>query len=112
MSLNVCEQRIFDYLQGNRDEGHFWREKIRAAALRTIDAHALAGRLDIELWQYNQERSAVVPAFREAMNRDPLRRMSMRNLAELLLRLWMDPKPKKAPPPAKGPGANNLSNQL
>jgi len=96
MSLNPTEQRIFDYLQSNRDEGRFWQEKVRAAAARTADLHALAARLDLELRQYHEERSAVVPQFREKADRESLRRMSMRNLAELLLRLWTDPKPKKA----------------
>jgi hypothetical protein len=105
MSLNICEQRVFDYLQANRDELQFWREKVRVAAARTPDQHALAGRLDIELWQYYEERSAVVPRFRETAGRESLRRMSMRNLAELLLRLWTDPKPKKASSPPIGPTA-------
>jgi hypothetical protein len=98
MSLNPGEQRIFDYLQSNRDEGRFWREKIRAAAARTPDHHALAARLDLDLRHYHEERSAVVAHFREKSDRESMRRMSMRNLAELLLRLWTDPKPKKAVP--------------
>jgi hypothetical protein len=99
MSLNPGEQRIFDYLQGNRDEGRFWKEKIRTAAARTPDLHALAGRLDLELRHYHEERSAVVAHFRDKADRESLRRMSMRNLAELLLRIWTDPKPAKAPLP-------------
>jgi hypothetical protein len=106
MSLNPSEQRIFDYLQSNRDEGRFWREKIRAAAAGTPDLHALAARLDLELRRYHEERSAVVAHLREKTDRDSLCRMSMRNLAELLLRLWTDPKPKKAPVPGEDP-ANN-----
>jgi hypothetical protein len=105
MSLNPSEQRIFDYLQSNRDEGRFWKEKIRAAAARSTDLHALAARLDLELRHYHEERSAVVAQFREKADRDSLRRMSMRNLAELLLRLWADPKPKK--PPVSGEGSAN-----
>lgn len=102
MSLNSSEQRIFDYLQGNRDEGRFWKEKIRAAAARSPDVHALAANLDLELRRYHEERSAVVAHFRDKTDRESLRRMSMRNLAELLLRIWTDPKPVKASLPERG----------
>jgi hypothetical protein len=115
MSLNVCEQRIFDYLQGHRDENRFWREKVQAAAARATDIHAASARLEIELWQYYQERSAVVPQFKEAIRREPLRRMSMRNLAELLLRLWTEPRPKKPSPfgdAGDSTGANNTPNRI
>jgi len=102
MSLNSNEQRVFDYLQVHREEGAFWREKVRAAAARTPDEHAVADRLEIELWRYYQERSAHAAAFRDAAKREGLQRTSMRNLAELLLRLWTDPKPKKKPPGGGG----------
>jgi hypothetical protein len=104
MSLNICEQRVFDYLQTQRDEGRYWQEKVRTAAARTADTAALAGRLDIDLWHYYVERSAVVPSLRDAAKRESLRRMSMRNLAELLLRLWTNPKPRKSP----WPPSNNI----
>jgi hypothetical protein len=42
-----------------------------------------------------------------------LRRMSMRNLAELLLRLWTEPRPKKPSPvgdAGDSTGANNTPN--
>jgi hypothetical protein len=107
MSLNVCEQRIYDYLQGHRDEGRHWREKIRTAAARETDERALAGRLDIELWNYYEERSAVVADFREPSIRGGVRRMSMRNLAELLLRTWVDPRPRRRREPTAEAGANN-----
>jgi len=113
MSLNVCEQRVFDYLQGHRDENRFWREKIQAASARATDVHALSGRLEIELWNYYRERSSVVPQFKEAVQRESLRRMSMRNLAELLLRLWADPRPRKPAPPGESgesTGAKNVPN--
>jgi hypothetical protein len=43
------------------------------------------------------ERSGVVPAFREAIAHEGAQRTSMKNLAELALRLWVEPKPKKNP---------------
>ena len=99
MSLNSSEQRVFDYLQSHHEEGAFWREKVRTAAVRTPDEHAVAGRLEIELWRYYEERSAQVSSFREVARREGLQRISMRNLAELLLRLWSEPRPKKKPAP-------------
>ena len=100
MSLNRCEQRVFDYLQGHREERQFWQDKVRAAA-GALGDHAAAVRLDGELWRYYLERSAVAPAFMEAARLEGLQRTSMKNLAELLLRLWTEPKPRK---PAFGTG--------
>ena len=54
-----------------------------------------AVRLDGELWRYYEERSAVVTSFREAARVEGLQRTSMKNLAELLLRLWMEPRARK-----------------
>ena len=95
MSLNRCEQRVFDYLQGHRDEGQFWQEKVRTTLRATDDIHAAAGRLDGELWRYYLERSSVAAPFKEAARLEGLQRTSMKNLAELLLRLWTEPRPKK-----------------
>ena len=103
MSLNRCEQRVFDYLQNHREEGQFWQEKVRGLAKTTVDAHAAAARLDGELWHYYVERSAVAAPFREAARLEGLQRTSMKNLAELLLRLWVEPRAKKKP--ATGPGS-------
>jgi hypothetical protein len=97
MSLNRCEQRVFDYLQHQPDERHFWQGKVRAAAQTERDLHAAATRLEAEFWRYYVERSAVAAPFKEAARTDGLQRTSMKNLAELLLRLWVEPKPKKKP---------------
>jgi hypothetical protein len=95
MSLNRCEQRVFDYWERHRDERHFWREKVRAAAKIARDHHEAAARLDGELWRYYVERSGVVPLFRDAVRHEGAQRTSMKNLAEFVLRLWVEPKPKK-----------------
>jgi hypothetical protein len=99
MSLNSCEQRIFDYLREHPDEDRFWREKVRVAAGQPGEEAAIAARLERDLWRYYEERSGSVPALREVVRHEGLRRTSMRNLAELLLRLWTDPRPKKKSPP-------------
>jgi hypothetical protein len=97
MSLNRCEQRIFDYLQGHPDERQFWVSKVQSVWRRSGDDAAAVAQLESELWLYYKERSEVVPAFKEAARADGLMRTSMKNLAELLLRLWIEPRPKPKP---------------
>jgi hypothetical protein len=94
VSLNRSEQMIYDYLQGHPDERHFWQEKVRAVAKNSADDHAAADRLQGDLWAYYVERSAVVAPFKDTIRREGLQRMSMRNLAEYLIRLWTAPRPK------------------
>ena len=99
MSLNRSEQRVFDYVQSQAEERQYWFGKVQTIVAALPDPHAAAHRLEIDLWRYYEERSAVVPAFREAARREGLQRTSMKNLAEHLLRLWVPPKPKKPVPP-------------
>ena len=98
MSLNRCEQRVFDYWERHRDERQFWVEKVRGAVKITPDPHGAATQLDAELWRYYLERSGVVKEFREAVGHEGAQRTSMKNLAELLIRLWTEPRPKKKSP--------------
>jgi len=95
MSLNCCEQRVFDYLQSHPDERHHWRGKFQSVTKASVDDHVAAARLELELWRYYEERSAVASPFKEAVQFEGLRRTSMKNLAELLIRLWTEPRPKK-----------------
>ena len=97
MSLNRCEQRVFEYLQGHRDERQYWQEKVRAMAKVEADVHAAATRLEAELWRYYVERSGATAIFRDAVRSEGLQKTSMKNLAELILRLWVEPIPKKNP---------------
>ena len=103
MSLNRSEQRIFDYLQSQVDERQFWIGKVQKT-LRDMGGNpeAVVRLLEQDLWSYYVERSAVARPFREAVQSEGLQRTSMKNLAELLLRLWVEPKPK----PKKFPGRN------
>jgi hypothetical protein len=95
MSLNRSEQRVFDYLQSQVDERHFWIGKVQKTSHHFRDNPDLAVRaLENDLWSYYLERSAVARPFREAVQVEGLQRTSMKNLAELLLRLWVEPKPK------------------
>ncbi len=93
MSLNRSEQLVFDYLEANPEEKSFWLEKAKAAA-RLGDPHVAASGLADALWSYYEERAEVAAPFRERVRHEGLQRTSMRNLAELLLRLWVPPKPR------------------
>ena len=52
MSLNRCEQMIFDYVQSHPEERHFWQDKVRDLAAGAPDEHAVAAELEGELWRY------------------------------------------------------------
>lgn len=105
MSLNRAEQRVFDYFRSQVDERHFWIEKVQKTLRAVGDNSADAVRLlENELWSYYVERSAVAAPFREAARIEGLQRTSMKNLAELLLRLWVDPKPLAKKPVGRADG--------
>jgi hypothetical protein len=95
MSLNRSEQLVFDYLQTHPEERQHWREKVLAVERREPDPHAAAASLERELWRYYQERSQVAPAFRGHGLSETTQRVSLRNLAEYLLRLWVPLRPKR-----------------
>ena len=101
MSLNRCEQRLFDYLQKHQDERQFWQGKFHRAMKEAGDERIATEMLQPELWRYYLERSEVVPIFRDAVSHEGRDRTSMKNLAELLLRLWVEPRPKPKKPPAE-----------
>jgi hypothetical protein len=111
MSLNRGEQRIFDYLQGHRDERQYWQDKVRQISKASVDDHEAATRLDAELWRYYLERSAVVQPFKDAARFEGLQRTSMKSLAELILRLWVEPRPKKKKVEGED-GAGSTSSRL
>ncbi|MCC6414572.1 MAG: hypothetical protein IT582_01500 [Opitutaceae bacterium] len=94
MSLNRCEQMVFDYWAANPDEGRFWRDKVQSVVHSTANEATAALRLEADIWTYYVERSGVVKSFMEVAEREGLARTSMRNLAELMIRLWTEPRPK------------------
>lgn len=96
MSLNASEQMIFDYMQGHPDERHYWLQKVQKTCAQSVDDFEAARLLELDLWRYFEERSAVASPFKEVARREGIRRTSMRNLAEYLVRLWVQPRPKKA----------------
>jgi hypothetical protein len=95
MSLNRLEQLTADYLEGHPDERQHWQAKVRTLGANEADPHDVAVRLERELWAYVVERSGVAAPFRAFAAHAGLKRTSLRNLAELMIRQWLPPKPKK-----------------
>jgi hypothetical protein len=96
MSLNASEQMIFDYVQSHPEERHYWLEKVQKTCANSTDDYEAARSLEGDLWRYFEERSAVASPFKDVARREGIRKTSMRNLAEYLVRLWVQPRPKKA----------------
>jgi hypothetical protein len=107
MSLNRTEQAIYDYMGRHPEERQYIHDKVRALAAGAEDTPKAVSRIDAELWRYCEERSSVVPALREAARLYGIRRTSMKNLAEFLIRLWIDPRPKKPPNKAERQNLND-----
>jgi hypothetical protein len=95
MSLNRCEQTIFDYLKTHPHERQYLQDKVQMIVSRSAEIPNAVTRIDSELWRYYEERSSVVPAFNEALGPGNPRKTSMKNLAELFVRMWTEPKPAK-----------------
>lgn len=100
MSLNRYEEALFSYWEKNPDERRHWQAKVTDATRVASQPGEAARTLERELWDHFVERSAHVPALRE-LGASGLRRVSLLNLAEHIIRLWgPPPKPRKpASPP-------------
>lgn len=90
MALNSGEQQLFDYVQKNPEERRFWEQKVLTIAAAHEDDMTTAVALDNELRAYAIERMRVV---RDLEDLPP--GMSLRGLAEHLIRVWAPPRPKK-----------------
>jgi hypothetical protein len=88
MSLNRIEQMVFDYVQRHAEERHYWQAKVRELMQKSENDFAAATALAGGLWMYYEERCRVVPQFHEISAREGLRRISLRNLAEHLMKIW------------------------
>jgi hypothetical protein len=88
MSLNRIEQMLFDYLQRHAEERHFWQAKVRELMQKTESDFLAAADLTDGLWIYYEERSRIVPSLHEVASQEGLRRISLRNLAEHMMRIW------------------------
>ena len=96
MSLNRYEQALFDYWDKQPDERRHWQTKVADVTRVSGSPGEPARALERELWEHFAERSAHVPALRE-LSAGGLRRVSLLNLAEYLIRLW-GPPPKPGKP--------------
>jgi hypothetical protein len=104
MSLNRSEQMLYEYVQGQTEERQHWQNKVRGLVAQSPDMPAAIARIDAELWRYYLERSEVAQVFIAAARTYGLKRTSMKNLAEYLVRLWTEPRPRKPAPVDPGLG--------
>jgi len=93
VSLNRCEQAIYDYVNSHREERQYWQDKVRTILADSIESPRAVARIASELWRYYEERCAVMPSFGGTERVSGPRRTSTKNLAEFLIRLWTEPKP-------------------
>jgi hypothetical protein len=96
MSLNRYEEALFSYWEKNPDERRHWQGKVTDTARIATPPGEAARRLERELWGHFIERSPHVPALRE-MGADGVRRVSLLNLAEHIIRLWGPPPKLRRP---------------
>ena len=98
MSLNRYEQTLYTYWENNPDERRHWQGKVAESTRGTALPVEAARALERELWEYLVERRPHVSSLRD-LSVGPLRRESLLNLAELIIRLWGPlPKPRKPGP--------------
>jgi len=97
MSLNRSEQILYDYIRRHPEERQYIQNKVQVISRGSSSAEAAASRIDAELWRYYEERSSHVPALTEAGGRPGPGRISMKNLAEYLVRIWTEPRPRERP---------------
>lgn len=93
MSLNRYEQRLYDYVESIPEEKRFWMERVKEIAADAMRDEEAALRLNAALWDYFEERSRHDRDLSDAMG-DGVK-LSLLNLSEYLLRVWVAPKPKK-----------------
>lgn len=100
MSLNRCEQALFDYWERQPDERRHWQERLRELTRGSFSPADTARGLERELWAHFEERNRHVPSLRAAAGVGG--RVSLLNLAELIVRLWGHrPPPRPASPPER-----------
>ena len=101
MSLNRCESALQSYIENHPEERRYWQDKVRSATAATGGhPRAAAPGLERELQAYLEERSRHVPDL-QRLAIGNTSRVSLLNLAELMVRLWgplpRSTKPKDAP---------------
>ncbi len=96
MSLNRYEQLLYDYIESLPEERRFWQDRVVEVAETNRRRETAALLLNSELWEYFEERSRHEVAFADVVG-GGLGKLSMLNLSEYLLRMWVTVKkvPKK-----------------
>ena len=105
MSLNRAEQTVHDHIARHPEERRHWQDKVARLAARAADDHAAADAIAAELAAYCRERAGVAAEFRGLAGPGGPNRLMLRSLAELLLRQWAAPRPKKQKPSPPDSGA-------
>jgi hypothetical protein len=100
MSLNRTEQTVHDHIMQHPEERRHWEDKVARLAAAAADHHAAATALAAELAAYCRERARVLPSFQALAGSAGPSRVMLLSLAELLVRRWGPPVPKKRPDPA------------
>lgn len=94
MSLNRNEDELLRYLRRHPDEQRFWQARVLEIDRRPDSAEGRALTLERELRRYAAERAASDATLGEAIGAG---QVSLRNLAEYLLRAWPPPREPRRP---------------
>jgi hypothetical protein len=94
VSLNRCEEAFLHYLRSHPDEQRFWHTRVLAAASEDGPADERTAELERALRAYAAERTRSDAAAGATLGSG---QVSLRNLAEYLLRTWPPPRPVKRP---------------
>lgn len=94
VSLNRCEDAFLHYLRSQPDEHRFWHARVLEADRQPGPAEARTAELERALRAYAAERARSDLGLGEELGAG---RISLRNLAEFLLRSWPPPRPTKRP---------------
>lgn len=97
VSLNRCEDALLRYVRDHAEEQRYWSARVLVWDRAGGELESRAAGLERELRDYAAERGRADAALREAFGAG---RVSLRNLAEYLLRLWTPP---RAPAAARQP---------
>ena len=94
MSLNRYENIMMDYLESHAEEKRYWEARVLEIDRRGGRRESKVLDLNSLLWEYFEERSRFESPFRELVIHEGVKKISMLNLSEYLLRMWT-PVPKK-----------------
>ena len=106
MSFNRAEQALFDYIENHAEERQFWQGKVRDLMSESRDDLANSAVLTGELGRYFDERSRVGVVSAQVVENEGFGRVSLRNLAEHMMRIWG---PVRPPRPAGHSARDEIS---